>query len=82
MPRRTTQSVTTRWKFRIDNPLALYALSRKLRQDDFTEVEVGFRIRGRGGPAAVNIREERMPLPDFLRIFGADTADLKTYLNL
>lgn len=82
VPRHTTQSVTTRWKLRVDDPLALYALSRKLRRGDFSEIEVGFHVKGRGGPAAVNIREDRMPLSDFLRIFGADTDDLKTYLDL
>lgn len=81
VPRRTTQSVTMRWKFRIDDPFALYALSRKLRKDDLSGVEVGFRVKGRGGPAAVNIREERMPLSDFLRIFGIGIDDVKTYLN-
>lgn len=81
VPRRTTQNVVTRWKFRIEDPLALYALSRKLRRDDLSDIEVGFRIEGRGGPAAVNIRRERMPLTDFLCIFGAEIDELKTYLN-
>lgn len=81
IPRRTTQSVTLRWKFRIDDPFGLYALARKLRRDDLSQVEVGFRVKGRGGPAAVNIRKERMPLSDFLRIFGIGIDDIKTYMN-
>ena len=82
VPRRTTQSLTTRWKLSIDDPLGLHALLRRLRCGDFSQIEVGFRVKGRGGPAGVNIRKERMPLPDFLRIFGADTDDLKTYFDL
>lgn len=81
VPRRTTRSVTTRWKFRIDDPLALYALSRKWRKEELADVEVGFSIKGRGGPAPINIRAERMPLSDFLRNFGLDVDDLKSFMN-
>lgn len=82
VPRRSLGLVVTRWRFRVADPLALYALSRRVAGCRPDGIEVSFRVKGRGGPASVNIREERMPLSDFLRIFGLTCEKLNQYLEL
>ena len=82
VPRRSVESVVTRWRFRVEDPLALYALSRRVTRCQPEEIEVSFRLKGHGGAAAVHIREERMPLSEFLRIFGLTCEQLNQYLDL
>lgn len=79
--RRTTASVATWWQLKIADPLALYVLTKKLRENDLSQVTVSFAVKGRGGPAPVNISQERMPLSDFLNIFGIGLQDVKNYLK-
>ncbi|WP_418991792.1 hypothetical protein [Alistipes sp.] len=78
--RRTTGSVSTRWRLRISDPLALYALSKKIGERDFSQVFVSFKIEGRGGPAPIKISQEKVPLSEFLNIFGVTIEDLKNLL--
>lgn len=82
VPRRSVGPVVTQWRFQVNDPFALYALSRRVADGRTDAVEVSFRVKGRGGPAAVNILEERMPLSDFLRIFGLTCEELNQYLQL
>lgn len=77
----TTESIVTRWKLRIDNPLAMLLLSRDLHADDPSQIYVSYAIEGRGGPAAVNIARERIPLSDFLNIFDVTLQDVKKYFR-
>ncbi|MEG1612158.1 MAG: hypothetical protein RRZ83_04060 [Alistipes sp.] len=79
--RHTTQSAITRWKFKIDNPLALYVLVRRIHANDFSQIEVSYAVNGRGGPAPIKISSEMIPLSDFLHIFGVRIEDIKTYLS-
>jgi len=81
MPRHTTGSFTTRWNARICNPLALYVFARRIRQNDLSAASVSFAIEGRGGPASINISQEKMPLSDFLNTFGIDLQDMKNLLE-
>lgn len=81
VPRRSVQRVVLRWDFRLDDPLTLYALSRRLGRGEAAGVTVNLRAAGRSGPAPVHIRRDGVPLSDFLRIFGIDTDELKNYLN-
>lgn len=79
--RRTTESVTTRWRLRISDPLAAYALVGRIRRDDISAIAVSFAVEGRGGPAPVNISRERMPLSEFLNTFDLDSKQLKNYFQ-
>lgn len=79
--RLTTESIVTRWKLRIDNPLAMLLLSRDLHADDPSHIYISYDIEGRGGPAGVNIARERIPLSDFLHIFDITLQDVKKYFR-
>lgn len=79
--RRTVERVATRWQVRISDPLALYALARRVRRGAAEGIEVSYAVEGRGGPAAVNISRERVPLSEFLRTFGWTLQDVADYLN-
>lgn len=81
VPRRTALSLTTRWQLKIDDPLALYALTRNVRRNDLSQIAVSLHAVGRGGPAPVNISREKMPLSEFLNIFGIGADDLGKYLK-
>ncbi len=80
VPRRTTGSVTTLWRLRADNPMALYVLERRIREGDLERIGIRYDLRGRGGAVPVNISAEMMPLSDFLNTFGLSADDLKNYL--
>lgn len=79
--RRTTVSVETQWRLRISDPLALYVLSRRLQQGELSQISVSFVIKGRGGPAKVDISQQMLPLSQVLNIFGLKADDLKNYLK-
>lgn len=81
MPRRTTASIETRWKFRIEDPVALYLIVRRIRAGDVASVGVSYEAKGRGGPARMHISQPMMPLSDFLRTFGLTMDELQTYLG-
>lgn len=81
VPKRTTASIPTQWRLRISDPLALYMLTKKLKQGDLSQIAVSFSLKGRGGPAKVDISQQMMPLPQFLRIFGLSEDDLINYLK-
>lgn len=81
VPRRTTMSVATQWQLRIADPLALYMVARRLRSGDMSQIAVSYDVSGRGGPAPVNISGDRVPLSDFLNIFGLTLQDVATYLD-
>lgn len=75
--RRTRVEVVTRWRMRIADPLALYVVVERLRKGELSDLAVDYAVEGRGGPAAVNISRERVPLSEFLNTFGIDLHDLK-----
>ncbi|MDE7305233.1 MAG: LEA type 2 family protein [Alistipes sp.] len=81
VPRRGVHRVVTPWKWRIGDPLALYAFSRRLGQDDFSGIAVSCSVAGRGGPVPFLFERERMPLPEFLAAFGLTAQDVKGYLK-
>lgn len=81
VPKRTTLSVETRWRLRIADPLALYALARSVRANDLSAIGVSYDVRGRGGPVPVHAAGEKVPLPQFLQAFGLTVDDLKKYLG-
>ena len=80
-PRRATASVTTLWRIRTSDPMALHVMTKKIREDDISKIGVSFAVEGRGGPARVKISREMMPLSDFLNIFGLSLNDVKNYLE-
>lgn len=49
-PRRATASVTTLWRIRTSDPMALHVMTKKIREDDISKIGVSFAIEGRGGP--------------------------------
>lgn len=79
--RRTTASVAMLWQLRIADPLALYALMQKIKQRDFSDVTVSYAVKGRGGPAKVNISREMVPVPEFLNTFGLTLQNIDNYLK-
>lgn len=80
VPKHTTLSVASQWKIRISDPLALYLMARKYRAGDLSQVNVSFALKGRGGPAPINISQEKVPVSEFLRIFGLTMDDVKNFL--
>ncbi|MCM1300164.1 MAG: hypothetical protein NC250_03425 [Alistipes senegalensis] len=78
--KRTVESVVTRWKVAVDDPIALLLTGRALQADDPSQLSVSCIVEGRGGPARINIDREKMPLSDFLNIFGITLQDVKKYL--
>ncbi len=82
VPRRTMVDVTTRWRLRIADPLALYVAAGRLRAGDLSTLSVDCAVEGRGGPAAVNISRERVPLSEFLNTFGLTSDDVAEYLRI
>lgn len=81
VPRRSDGEITTLWRTRTSDPMALYVMRKKLAGGDLSRIAVSFSIEGRGGPAPVNISQEMMPLSDFLNIFGLSFDEVKTYLK-
>ena len=81
VPRRTNLAVTTRWRLKISDPMALYLLLRKTSDGDWSQVGVSCAVEGRGGPAPVKFSREKMPLSDFLNTFGVSIRDIENYLN-
>lgn len=81
VPRRSDGEVTTLWRTRTSDPMALYVMRKKLAGGDLSRIAVSFSIEGRGGPVPVNISQEMMPLSDFLNIFGLSFDEVKTYLK-
>ena len=79
--RRTTASVATQWRIRIVDPLALYAVVRRVQRNDITQIGVSFSVEGHGGPLPVNFSREKMPLSEFLNTFGVDLQELKNYFE-
>ena len=80
VPRRTTGSVTTLWRVRADDPMALYVLERRIREGDLERIGIRYDLRGRGGAVSVNISGKMTSLSDFLNTFGLSADDLKNYL--
>lgn len=80
-PKHATTSVCTQWQLRISDPLALYMLAKKLDRGDAADVYVSYAAEGRGGPAPVNISQEKVPLSVFLNNFGLSVQDLGKYLG-
>lgn len=81
VPRRSDGEVTTLWRTRTSDPMALYVVRKKLAEGDLSRIAVSFSIEGRGGPAPVKISQEMMPLSEFLNIFGLSFDEVKTYLE-
>lgn len=81
VPKRTTGSVTMRWALTIDDPLALYVLSKKLKEGDLSQLRVSYRIDAKGGPKRINISREMATLPEFLNTFGLSMDNVTNYLR-
>ncbi|MEG0789018.1 MAG: hypothetical protein RSB23_02075 [Alistipes sp.] len=77
VPKRATTSITTRWKVKISDPIALYLMSKKINQGDISLLAVSFDLTGKGGPAPITISQQMIPLSDFLRIFGVSIEEVK-----
>lgn len=77
--KRTTASLTTRWRMQLADPLALMLAGRDFQAGDDSKLFVSYAIEGRGGPANRNLAREMVPLSEFLRIFGVTMDDLKSY---
>lgn len=78
---RTVASVSTNWRLKISDPLALLVLYGKVRAGEFDQIAVSFRVEGRGGPAPVIFSREKMPLSEFLNTFGLSIQDVQNYLK-
>ncbi|WP_297932152.1 hypothetical protein [uncultured Alistipes sp.] len=79
--RRTRVETETRWRMRIADPLALYVVVERLRRGELSDLAVDYAVEGRGGPAAVNISRERVPLSEFLNTFGLTTDDVVRFFR-
>ncbi len=78
--RHTTASIASHWDVKINNPLTLLVFASQLRAGDISQISLSFVVEGRGGPAPINISQERVPLSDFLNTFGLTMQDLKKYI--
>lgn len=81
VPKRTTLNVTTQWRLRISDPLALYVVGKKLEAGDLSPLSVSVLVQGRGGPARIDISRERVPLSQFLATFNLSVEDITRYLK-
>ena len=81
LDRRTTADVSTRWRLRISDPLALYVMIRRVKAGEFGQIALSCSLEGRGGPAPVKFSREKMPLSDFLNTFGLSIQDVENYLK-
>lgn len=79
--RRSVASVTTRWRIRISDPLALYLLVRKVGAGELDQIALSCRAEGKGGPAPVKFSREKVPLSEFLNTFGLSIQDVEKYLK-
>lgn len=82
VPRRCVQRVVTRWKWRIADPLALYALFRRVQRDDLSGIAVSYAAAGRGGPAPFAVAREGVPLHEVLESFGSEAQEVLDYFKL
>lgn len=78
---RTTADCRTVWRVRTEDPMAYYALQRKIRAGETARIEVSAHVAGRGGGFPVKFSCERMPLSEFLNTFGATIEDLENFLE-
>lgn len=81
-PKRSGSAVyPTYWDVEVGNLLSVLALLGKVRQGDLSDCSVDLMLEGRGGPVPINLSREKMPLSEFLRIFGLDSEDLTNLLK-
>jgi len=78
--KRTTESIATRWKLKAE-ALAMMLLARDIRNDDPSQIRVAFHVEGHAGAVRFNIDQEKMPLTDFLSIFGITWQELKNRIR-
>lgn len=78
--KRTTESLATRWKMEIQ-ALTLLLVARDIRNDDPSQMQVSFRIEGHAGFVHIDVAREKMPLSEFLSIFGITWPELKQQIR-
>lgn len=81
IPRRTTADYRTLWRLKSDDPMAYYALERKIRRGEADRIEVEALLRGRAGVVPLNFSAERVPLSDFLNTFGVTLEDFENFFE-
>lgn len=82
IPRRTTADLRTLWRLRSDDPMAWYALERRIRSGEIASIEVAAEGSVRvAWWKKVKFSSERVPLSDFLNTFGATIDDLEKFLK-
>jgi hypothetical protein len=81
-PRRTTGALPTQWTIDLNNPLAALALVANLQQGNSDLATVSLHLEGKGGPMPLTISREKMPLSEFLNIFGIRAQDLTQLIKL
>lgn len=81
LDRRTTASVAMQWQLRVEDPLSLFVVMQKIKQNDLADVAVSYAVKGRGGPAKINISREMVPASEFLNTFGLTLQNLGNYLK-
>lgn len=74
---RSERTVRTRWRLRVPDRAALYAVQRKLQRAETQGMTVAFVLEVRVDGRMKKIGR-RMPLSDFLNIFGLRSEDLLT----
>ncbi len=82
LPRRTSTTLTSRWLLDVRNPLAALAVAANIGRQELSQIHVTLELNGRGGPVPVTILREKMPLSEFLHIFGLEAADLTKLIQL
>ncbi len=78
--KRTTESIATRWKLKTEG-LTMMLVARDIRNDDPSQIRVSFCIEGHAGLVHIDITHEKMPLSDFLSIFGITWQELKNQIR-
>lgn len=82
LERRATTGATTRWRMESQDPMALYVLERRIRGEEWSQIAVSYRLRGRAGIAPVKISGEMIPVSDFLNTFGGSLDDLRNSIKM
>ena len=81
IPERTTVDCRSLWRLRTEDPMAYYALGRRLRSGDTERIGISAHIEGRSGRYPVNFSCQRMPVSDFLNTFGLSIKDIENFLE-
>lgn len=75
VPARARTSLRTRWRFDFPDAAAGWVLLRRLERGEFERLDAAVEATVRWGGIRRRVRSERMPVSEFLNIFGRSIGD-------